>query len=374
MITVREVKTKKDRKKFVNLPLKMYKSNPYFVPPLYADEMAVFTEKNVYAESCDSVFFLAEEDGKVVGRIQGIIQKQYNEIHKEKRIRFTRFDSENRQDVAAALFKALEDWGRANGMETVCGPLGYSDLEREGLLIEGFDELSTFEEQYNFDYYASLIEGEGYAKEIDWLESKLYYPDEVNPMIAKVAERTLQLNKLHIASSDMSKKAYINKYKDGVFECIDRCYADLYGTVPFTEGMKKQIIDQFLLVINKKYLIIICDENEKVVSFGLCFPGFGKSLQKSGGHLTPAGLFRMLKAVNNPEILDLGLVAVLPEYQSRGVNAVILNCLLNMLKESSVKYCETNLNLENNTQVLAQWKYFKQVQHKRRRSYIKKLI
>ena len=374
MITVREVKTKKDRKKFVNLPLKMYKSNPYFVPPLYADEMAVFTEKNVYAESCDSVFFLAEEDGKVVGRIQGIIQKQYNEIHKEKRIRFTRFDSENRQDVAAALFKALEDWGRANGMDTVCGPLGYSDLEREGLLIEGFDELSTFEEQYNFDYYASLIEGEGYAKEIDWLESKLYYPDEVNPMIAKVAERTLQLNKLHIASSDMSKKAYINKYKDGVFECIDRCYADLYGTVPFTEGMKKQIIDQFLLVINKKYLIIICDENEKVVSFGLCFPGFGKSLQKSGGHLTPAGLFRMLKAVNNPEILDLGLVAVLPEYQSRGVNAVILNCLLNMLKESSVKYCETNLNLETNTQVLAQWKYFKQVQHKRRRSYIKKLI
>ena len=374
MITVREVKTKEDRKKFVNLPLKMYKSNPYFVPPLYADEMAVFTEKNVYAESCDSVFFLAEEDGKVVGRIQGIIQKQYNEIHKENRIRFTRFDSENRQEIAAALFKALEDWGRANGMDTVCGPLGYSDLEREGLLIEGFDELSTFEEQYNFDYYASLIEGEGYAKEIDWLESKLYYPDEVNPMIAKVAERTLQLNKLHIASSDMSKKAYINKYKDGVFECIDRCYADLYGTVPFTDGMKKQIIDQFLLVINKKYLIIICDENEKVVSFGLCFPGFGKSLQKSGGRLTPAGLIRMIKAVNNPEILDLGLVAVLPEYQARGVNAVILNCLLNMLKDSSVKYCETNLNLETNTQVLAQWKYFKQVQHKRRRSYIKKLV
>ena len=374
MITVREVKTKEDRKKFVNLPLKMYKSNPFFVPPLYADEMAVFTEKNVYAESCDSVFFLAEEDGKVVGRIQGIIQKQYNEIHKENRIRFTRFDSENRQEIAAALFKALEDWGRANGMDTVCGPLGYSDLEREGLLIEGFDELSTFEEQYNFDYYASLIEGEGYAKEIDWLESKLYYPDEVNPMIAKVAERTLQLNKLHIASSDMSKKAYINKYKDGVFECIDRCYADLYGTVPFTDGMKKQIIDQFLLVINKKYLIIICDENEKVVSFGLCFPGFGKALQKSGGHLTPAGLFRMLKAVNNPEILDLGLVAVLPEYQARGVNAVILNCLLNMLKDSSIKYCETNLNLETNTQVLAQWKYFKQVQHKRRRSYIKKLV
>lgn len=374
MITVREVKTKEDRKKFVNLPLKMYKSNPYFVPPLYADEMAVFTEKNVYAESCDSVFFLAEEDGKVVGRIQGIIQKQYNEIHKENRIRFTRFDSENRQEIASALFKALEDWGRANGMDTVCGPLGYSDLEREGLLIEGFDELSTFEEQYNFDYYASLIEGEGYAKEIDWLESKLYYPDEVNPMIAKVAERTLQLNKLHIASSDMSKKAYINKYKDGVFECIDRCYADLYGTVPFTDGMKKQIIDQFLLVINKKYLIIICDENEKVVSFGLCFPGFGKSLQKSGGRLTPAGLIRMIKAVNNPEILDLGLVAVLPEYQARGVNAVILNCLLNMLKDSSIKYCETNLNLETNTQVLAQWKYFKQVQHKRRRSYIKKLV
>ena len=373
-INIIEVKTRAQRHEFVKFPLRLYKDCPYFVPPLYGDEMTIFTDKNAYADTCDSVFYLAQRDGKTVGRIQGIIQKQFNELHGEKRFRFTRFDAIDDVEVAKALFDAVEKWGADNGLDTVCGPLGYSDLEREGLLIEGFDKLSTFEEQYNYDYYPALIEACGYTKEIDWLEFRLRAPKEKNIMLGRVAERALELSKLHIVDSEkMSKKEYINRYKDGVFECLDRCYSHLYGTVPFTESMKNQLVDQFMLVINKRYLIIICDENDRVVSFALCIPGFRKSLQKSGGRLTPAAIVRLLKAVKKPDVVDLALVAVLPEYQSAGVNAVMLNCMTQTLERGEVEYFETNLNLETNTQVMAQWKYFDAEQHKRRRSYIKNI-
>lgn len=373
MVTITQVTTKKQQKEFINFPLRLYKGNKYFVPPLYSDELLIFSTKSVYFKTCESVCFLATRDGKTVGRIQGIIQKQYNEIHHEKRFRFGRFDSIDDQEVADALFKAVEDWGKSQNLDTICGPLGYSDLDREGLLIKGFDELSTFEEQYNYEYYQHLIEHCGYAKEVDWVESKLYYPEQRNEMIARVAERSMQLNKLHLADYHMSKKAFITKYRKGIFYCLDECYKKLYGTVPFTKEMEDSIIAQFLMIVNIRYLVVVCDENENVVSFGLCFPGIGKAVQKSGGHLTIPTLLRMFKLIKHPQIIDLGLVAVLPEYQAQGVNAVVLNCMLDMLGKGDVQYCETNLNLENNAPVLAQWKYFKEVQHKRRRSYVKKI-
>lgn len=373
-IEIIEVKTRAQRREFVNFPLRLYKSCPQFIPPLYADEMAIFTDKNAYADTCESVFFLAKREGKTVGRIQGIIQRQFNELNNEKRLRFTRFDAINDVDVAKKLFERLEKWGVDHSLDTLCGPLGYSDLEREGLLIEGFEYLSTFEEQYNFDYYPALIEACGMVKEIDWLEHRLRSPKQKNIMLERVAKRALELSKLHVVDSDnMSKKEYINKYKDGIFECIDLCYRDLYGTVPFTEKMKKQIIDQFMLLINKKYLTVICDENERAVSFALCLPGLGKSLQKSGGRLTPITLIKLLREVRNPKVIDLALVAILPEYQAAGVTAVMLQKMTDHLESGAIEYFETNLNLETNVQVMSQWKYFDTEQHKRRRSYIKKI-
>lgn len=372
MVEIRKVLTRADRKEFVEFPLRLYKDNPNFVPPLYGDEMKCFTDRNVYRNTCDDAFFLAVRDGQTVGRIQGIIQRQFNEIHNEKRVRFTRFDAIDDREVAHELFKSVEAWGREQGMNICCGPLGYSDLEREGLLISGFDELNTFEEQYNYPYYQSLIEGEGYAKEVDWLEYKLYPPKVVNPMIKQVARRALEMNRLHVVDpAQYSKRAYIAKYKDGIFDCLDECYAKLYGTVPFTEEMKKQLIDQFMLIVNKQFLVIVCDENEKVVAFGLCLPSISRAVQKSGGRLTPGCLIRLMKALKDPKILDLALVAVLPEYQARGVNAVMIDGQLSMYENTSVEYCETNLNLEDNLAVQAQWKYFRAVQHKRRRSFCK---
>lgn len=371
MVNVREVKTKKDIKEFIEFPLRLYRDCEFFVPPLYGDEeKLILTNPN--ADIADSVYYLAERDGKTVGRIQGIIQHQYNEKNSEKRVRFTRFDSINDTEVSGALFAAVEEWGRAHGMDTLCGPLGYSDLDREGLLVEGFSENSTFEEQYNYEYYGALCEAAGLTKEVDWLEFELRAPEKRNEMLKRVAERALELNKLHIAKTEgISKKDYINKYKDGVFNCIDECYSKLYGTAPISPKMREEIISQFMLVLNKEFLFIICDENERVVAFGLCMPGMGDALKRSGGRLTPMTLMKLLSLVKRPKVIDLGLVAVLPEYQNSGVNAAIVNGLVEMLLSGKAEACETNLNLETNTAVMAQWKHFTKRQHKRRRAYVK---
>ena len=373
MVTVRVVKGSKDRKKFIEFPLKLYKNNEYFVPCLYADEMALLKGKNSYGNVSETEFFLAERDGVVVGRIQAIIQRQYNELHNEKRARFTRFDSINDKEVSNALFKAAEAWAKERGMDTICGPLGFSDLDREGLLIEGFDQTQTFEEQYNYDYYPELVEDFGFKKEVDWLEFRLFAPEKDDGLFSRLAKRVLEMQGLHIADNTISKKKYIEKYKDGVFECIDLCYRHLYGTVPFTEEMKREIISQFLLLLSPEHLVIICDKDEKVVSFALCFPAIGPAIQKSGGRLTLPALIKLIKLAKKPRVLDFGLVAVLPEYQNAGLNAVYVDFMMSSLMSGRYDYFETNLNLETNHQVMAQWKYFNAVNHKRRRAYIKSI-
>ena len=372
MLTVKCVSTPREIKEFIEFPLKLYKNCRYFVPPLYSDEKKMLKSGGC-SDIAESVFYLAIRDGKTVGRIQGIIQKQYNEIHNVSQVRFTRFDAIDDSEVANVLLSAVEKWGMEKGMTEICGPLGFNDLDREGLLVEGFEENSTFEEQYNYQYYAKLIEKSGYVTDVDWLEYELKMPKERNEMLERVSKRTLELQKLHIANTNISKKQYISKYKDGFFDCLDECYRDLYGTVPISKETQNDLIEQFMMIVNKEYLVFICDENDRVVGFGLCFPGIGEAVKKSGGRLTFPTLIKLLKTVKNPETIDLGLVAIRPEYQNAGINSVILNGMLDILEKGNVKKCETNLNLESNTAVRAQWKYFDARQHKRRRSYKKKL-
>lgn len=372
MLTVREVKTSKDIKEFIEFPLRLYKDCPYFVPPLYSDEKKLL-KSGGNTENAESVFFLATDNGKTVGRIHGIIEKQYNRNHGTKKARFTRFDSTDDEAVTRALFNAVENWAKQRGMDEICGPLGFNDLNREGLLIEGFGEDSTFEEQYNYEYYGRLLEKIGFTKDADWVEYELRLPEKRNEMLRRVGERALEINRLHVADNTISKKKYIEKYRDGFFECLEICYRHLYGTVELTQEVRDELVSQFIMIVNKKHVIFICDEQERVVAFGLCFPAIGDAIKKSGGRLTPVALLKLLHLVNNPRVIDLGLVAVLPEYQNCGVNAVMINCMLDILAEGKVEKYETNLNLETNDAVQAQWKYFNARQHKRRRSYIKRI-
>ncbi len=372
MVETVEVKTKKQQREFLDFPLDMYKDNPYFVPPLYGDEKKIFSKNYVYNDTCEHVYYNAYRDGKMVGRISGILQKSSNEIRNEKRVRFTRFDSIDDQEVADALFKAVEDWAKSKGMDTVCGPLGFSDLEREGLLIEGFDQLSTFEEQYNAEYYGKLIENCGYAKEVDWLESKIYRPDVPDESFAKMSDFIMKRYNLRFGEAK-NVNDFINRYGTDFFALLDEGYSHLYGTVPFTKGMKDMMIANFKLIIDLKYVGVILDENGKLVALGLCFPSLSKAIQKSRGHLTPAALVRLLKAIKKPKILDLGLICVSHEYMNRGVGSVITGELYRMLQDDQIEYAETNLNLEDNHAIQNQWKRFKAINHKRRRSYVKKL-
>ena len=371
-IVVKEVKTKKEQKEFLNFPLNLYKNNPYFVPPLYMDEKKIFRKDYVYYDQSEAIYFNAYINDKIVGRISGIIQHASNKKENQKRVRFTRFDSIDNQDVANALFFAVEKWAKEKGMDTIVGPLGFSDLEREGLLIDGFEELSTFEEQYNYPYYQTLIENYGFIKEVDWTERKLYAPKTPDDRLKRISSLMMKRYKLRFGEAKNTRD-FIKKYADKFFDIVDETYVDIYGSVPFTPATRKMMIDNFKLIVNVKHVAVILDEKDNVVCFGICFPSIAKALQKSQGHLTPLAIMRVLRAIKNPKVLDLGLIGVLPEYRMKGISSAILAKVMEMLTTGEIEYCETNLNLETNDAIQNQWKSFESILHKRRRAFVKKI-
>ena len=218
-----------------------------------------------------------------------------------------------------------------------------------------------------------MIEGCGYEKDIDWLEWRLFSLKVDDERFQRLFDRAMKKYNLHIAGEKLGKAAFIKKYAKGIFRCIDECYGHLYGVVPYTPEMQKQMIDQFMLILSRKYIVAIADENDEVVAFGLCLPGIGKALQKSGGRLTPAGLVRLLKAVKKPETVDFALVGILPKYRNSGLSVFMMLILRDMFADPNLKYMETNLCLETNYNIQAVWKHFENIQHKRRRSYKKQL-
>lgn len=372
MIEIKQVKTKKDIKEFIEFPLRLYRDNPYFVPPLYGDEKALFKNKTVYDDQCETVYFIATQDGKTVGRISGILQKASNEKWQQKRVRFTRFDCIDSQEISDALFDAVEGWAKQKGMNEIVGPLGFSDLEREGLLIEGFDYMSTFEEQYNFPYYQKLIENRGYVKEVDWIERRLFYPKKADERLYRLSDLMMKKYDLHFGTAKNTAQ-FIKKYGDGFFEILDKTYVDIYQSVPFTQKMKKQLLSSLKLIINIKHVAVILDKNENIVCFGICFPAIGKPLQKSGGRLTPLTVLKLLRTIKSPTVIDLGLIGVVNEYRGRGIATALICRIMDMLLDKNIEYAETNLNLEDNANIINQWKSFDSLQHKRRRSYVKKI-
>ena len=286
MIEIREVKGRKEIKRFIEFPLDMYKNNPYFVPPLYGDEKKLFRKDYVYADQCDTVYYNAYRDGKIVGRISGILQKAANEKWGQKRVRFTRFDAIDDPEVAKALFDAVEAWAKEKGMEEVVGPLGFSDLEREGLLIDGFEWLSTFEEQYNFPYYQKLIEDLGYEKEVDWIERRMFPPEKVDERIIRISDRIMERYGLRIAKTKNTRE-FLRLYADKFFEILDTTYAEIYGTVPFTDKMKALMIDNFKLIIDQRFVQVIVDKDDRIVCLGCASPQSAKRSKSRAEDLRP---------------------------------------------------------------------------------------
>ncbi len=374
MLVVKEVLSKKEIKEFINFPIRLYKGNKYFVPALYMDELKMFKSDYLYYDQSKAKCFIAQKDGKTVGRIQAIIQNASNEKWNEKKIRFSRFDSIDDQEVANALFDKVMEFAKENALDTMVGPLGFSDLEREGLLIEGFEETQTFEEQYNYPYYQKLIENYGFTKDVDWTESVIKNnPDKkVQDKLIRLADTVMKRNNLHIGQAK-NVKDFLDKYANQFFDILDETYENIYGTVPFTDGMKKLLISNFKLLIDLRFVCVVLNEKDECVCMGLCLPSIAEAVQKSNGHLTLPAIIRILKAKKNPKIIDFALIGVKPSYQMKGVNVIILAEIIKMLNKKGVEYAETNLNLESNTEVVSQWKYFDAKTNKRRRCFIKKI-
>lgn len=374
MVTIREVKTKKDIKRFIDFPTELYKGVKQYVHPLRMSEFENFDpKKNASFEDCEAVYYLAvDENDNILGRIAGIIQRLYNEKVNEKRVRFTRFDCVNSVEVAKVLFEAVENWAKEKGMNIVHGPMGFNDLDREGMLIEGFNEIATFEEAYNYEYYKDLMVACGYDKEIDWVEFNITVPKQIEPRIERLSQAVMKRYKLHFPT-EKNKKKFIEKYKAGIFHVLDEAYGPLYGVVPYTDKVRDQVIDQFKLFISLDMMSVVLDENENVVAFGFVIPSLSEAINKCEGRLTPMGLIRVLKAVRHPKKADFALIAVKPELQTKGVTSLIMEDMIKKMNKLNVDTCETNLNLENNYSIQAMWKNFEHRQHKRRRSWRKDL-
>lgn len=374
MIEVKEIHTKKDIKTFVDFPTKLYKDCKEYSYPLRMDEINMFNpKKNSAYNECEVALFLAYKDGEVVGRICAIIQKLYNEKVNQKRVRFTRFDSINDLEVAKALFTSAESWAKDKGMETIHGPLGFNDLDCEGLIVEGFDKRCTFESRYNFEYYKDLIEACGFEKEADWLERRIYPPKEMNERVNRVADIVSKRYKLSFAKAK-NKKEFLNKYQDEMLDILDKAYSPLYGVVPYTDEAKKQLVAQFKTFLDLKYMFVIVNDKDEVVCFGVSIPQLNEALYKSKGRLTIPAMFRVVKALKSPNVIDFALIGVRPDYANEGVGALAIKYLMENMVKEGVEYCETNLCLENNIKINNVWQYFDHDIHRRRRAYVKSLL
>lgn len=371
MVEVKQINTKKEIKYFIDFPTKLYKDCQYYSYPLRMDEFNMFNpKKNAAYKDCDVALFLAYENNEIVGRIAGIIQKVYNQKTGGKFVRFSRFDSINSKEVAKALFGAVESWAKEKGMNTIHGPLGFNDLDSEGMIVEGFNERCTYESRYNFEYYVDLMKSCGFEKDVDWLERKIFAPKETSEKVNRVAELVQKRYKLKFVEG-ISKNKLIKKYKKEIFEVVDAAYGNLYGVVPFNDDMIKTLLAQFKAFVDLKYLILIVNEQDEVISFGVAIPALNGALYKSKGRLTLPAIFRVFKALKHPKVVDFALLAVRPDYQNKGVNAMTIKYLMDNMAKFGVGYCETNLCLEENVKIAQTWDYFEHEQHRRRRAWKK---
>ena len=372
-VVVKEVLTKKYLKKWVEFPNKLYKNVPAFVPFLTSDEIATFTKKeNPAYDFCETKLYLAYKNDKIVGRIAGLINHAANKKWGTSYIRFTRFDFIDDFEVSSALFNKVVEWGKNRGYDGVIGPIGFTDMDHEGMLIEGFDELNMSITFYNHEYYLTHMEKLGLTKEVDWVEYLLTVPEKRDPKLAKISEYLQKKNGYKLVTYKKTKELEADAYE--AFKVIDQAFSKLYGTVPLTDNVINKTVADNIPLMNLKYICSVKDKNNVLVGFAVLVPSIAKALKKSNGKLLPFGIFRLLKALRGKnDVLEMFFIAVKPEYQSQGVPAIIMDHVVKMLIDNGVKYCETGPELELNAEVQSMWKHFSVRNHKRRRCFVKKI-
>ena len=374
-VTIKKVSSSSELKKFIRFNYELYKENPFSVPDLYDDMLNTFSrDKNAAFEFCDADYFLAYKDGKLVGRVAAILNKRANETWGKKEVRFGWVDFVNDMEVSDALFKAVEAWGKERGMTSMVGPLGFTDFDAEGMLVEGFEQLSTMATIYNFPYYPQHMEKLGFEKETDWVEFKIYIPDAIPDKHKRISEIIMRKYGLKIVKCQSTKD--INKYGQAIFDLMNEAYSKLYGYSALSPKQIQQYIKMFLPILDLRMVTLVTDAEDNVIAVGISMPSLSEALQKGKGRLLPFGWWYLMKLIfmkKYPKVLDLLLVAVKPEYQNKGVNALLFYDLIPVYQQLGFEYAESNPELELNDKVQAQWEYFKTEQHKRRRAYKKEI-
>jgi ribosomal protein S18 acetylase RimI-like enzyme len=371
-IQLKEVLTGKDLNAFIRFPFTLYRGNPYWVPPLVGDELNTLRrDKNPAFEYCEARYWLAYKDGRPAGRIAAILNHKHIEKWGQKFMRFGWIDFVDDAEVCAALLGAVEGWARERGMEAVHGPLGFTNMDHAGMLIEGFEELATMATIYNHPYYPQHLERLGYIKHTDWVEYEMPVTPEPNETIARIADLSRRRYKLHLL--EPKSKRELLPYAYELFEIYNEEYRNLYSAVPLTETQIEAAIKQYFGLISPKFVPVVLDEQDKMVAFGIVMPSLSRALQKARGRLFPFGFLHLLHALRRNDRADLYLVAVQGEYQGKGVNAIMMDHIHRLFIEMGIKYIETNPELEWNANVQGQWKYYNKRQHKRRRAFIKYL-
>lgn len=373
MLEIKQIQpTRSALRDFTQFQIDLYRGNDYYVPPLVSDDIeALSPGKNPAFDFCEAAYFMAYRDGKPVGRIAAIINSQVNRNSDAKICRFGFMDFVDDMEVSRALLDAAEDWGRRKGMNKMVGPLGFTDMDREGLLVEGFEELSTMATNYNYPYYAGHVEAAGYTKESDWVEFLLQVPDKVPERYDRIATLVKEKLNLRIQKYTSRKKA---KAEIGhkLFRLINEAYKDLYQYSQLTDRQIDYYVDYYLGLVNLDLLTFVMDKDDNLVGLGIALPSLSRGLQKAHGRLLPFGWYHLLKALKGKnDRVDLLLVAVHPDYQNRGVNALMFQDLLPHFIRLGFKYAETNPEMETNAKVQSQWEVFNPRQHRRRRSYAK---
>lgn len=377
-IEIKKVESRRDLCKFIDFHNELYKGNPYHVPNLYFDEMNTFRkDKNAAFDFCEAEYFMAYRDGKVVGRVAAIINHSANKKWERESVRFGWIDFVDDIEVSKALLKAVEDYGKSKGMKEIVGPLGFTDMDPEGMLLYGYDQLGTQATAYNYPYYPEHMDRMGgWEKDNDYVEYKLYVPEEMPEKYATIAKMIQKRYNLQVKKLKRNEIYGEDGYGRKIFQVVNETFKDLYGYSKLTDRQIEQYVKMYLPMADLDLITIIEDWNtpdHKVVGVGISIPSLARALQKCGGKLFPFGWWHILRALkfHKTEVVDLLLIGVLPEYRQKGANALLFYDLIPHYQRLGFKWGETHVEMETNMKVQGQWQYLNREIHKRRRCYKK---
>lgn len=374
-LEIREINTRRELKRFIQFANDLYADCPYYCPPLFFDEMNCFNpERNPALEVCEYQLWMAFRDNKPVGRIAGLINYKANEKWNYKHVRFGWFDFIDDLEVSKALLDTVVAWGKERGMDGLNGPVGFTDFDHEGLLLEGYEYLAPMASLYNYPYYVKHVEAYGLTKEADWIEIQCYPPKACPERLERIADIVKQRSHVRVDKVKNAREL-VRKYGIEYMDVIDTAYQKLYNFQPMTDKQKNYYKNMYFPILNFDFVTIVVNEKNEIVGVGLGMPDISEALRKCGGKLFPFGWFHLLRALKAKKMdaFNFLLIAVRPDYQDKGINALFFQDQIPYINKYGIKRLETTSILETNTKNIANFTQFDHKQHKRRRAYIKSI-